>query len=281
MREIYSIQIIETVKTLLLEANHVIEPDVMSSLVKMREEETSEIGREVLNQIIMNDQLAAERRMPLCQDTGMVVIFARIGQEVTMKEGAFEAAVQEGVRQAYAQGYLRKSIVKDPLFDRSNTGDNTPAVLYCCWVEGEAIELSVVVKGFGSENMSRCKMLTPAEGLEGFKSFVLETVVAAGPNPCPPIVVGIGVGGTLDKAALLAKEATMREIGYSNPNPNYEALESELLYRINEMGIGPAGLGGKTTALAVHINSFPGHIAGTPVVVNICCHASRHKKATI
>lgn len=281
MRQIGKAQVIEGIKSLLLEANHVIQPDVMKRLLDMRQEETSEIGQEVLDQIILNDQLAAEKNMPLCQDTGMVVVFARIGQEIIMSEGAFEAAVQEGVRQAYVEGYLRKSVVKDPLFDRSNTGDNTPAVLYCQWVEGEAIELSVVVKGFGSENMSRCKMLTPAEGLEGFKSFVLETVIAAGPNPCPPIVVGIGVGGTLDKAAQMAKEATMREIGQSNPDPQYAALEKELLTNINELGIGPAGLGGKTTALALHIDSFPGHIAGTPVVVNICCHASRHKTTVL
>jgi fumarate hydratase subunit alpha len=281
MRRIYAADITQAVKTLCLEANWYIGKDVINALKQASSQEDSAIGCDVLEQIIKNDEIAASESVPVCQDTGMVVVFAEVGQDVRIEAGNYSEAIQEGVRQAYVEGYLRKSIVRDPLFDRSNTKDNTPAVIYTDIVPGDRIKLKLTVKGFGSENMSRTKMMTPAEGIAGFKDFVLETVRLAGPNPCPPIVVGIGVGGTMDKAAQLAKIATMREIGVANANPNYADLEQQLHEAINQLGIGPAGLGGRSTALAVHIEYYPGHIAGIPVVVNICCHAARHKETVI
>lgn len=281
MRYIDAGKITEAVKELCLEANYAIGRDVLAALRQMKERENSPTACEVLAQIIENDEIAAAESVPICQDTGMAVIFAEVGQEVVIINGDYAQAIEEGVRQAYVEGYLRKSVVKDPLFDRTNTGDNTPPVIYTQIVPGDQIKLKVTVKGFGSENMSRTKMMTPAEGVKGFKDFVIETVRLAGPNPCPPIVVGVGVGGTLDKAAQLAKLATMRDIGSANPDENYARLEMQILEEINRLGIGPAGLGGRSTALAVHIEYYPGHIAGIPIVVNICCHAVRHKEKII
>jgi len=278
MRQITAPEITKAVKTLFLEANYQIGSDVSAALEKMCLAEDSAIGKEVLGQIIENNRIAADEKLPICQDTGMAVLFIEIGQNLQISGGDLEDAVQEGVRRAYTEGYLRKSVVKDPLFDRTNTGDNTPAVIYTRIVPGDKMKIMGTAKGFGSENMSRCKALTPSEGVEGFKRFVLETVRLAGPNPCPPIVVGIGVGGTLDKAAQLAKWATIRRIGTPHPKAQYAELENELLEQINHLGIGPAGLGGLCTSLAVHIEYYPGHIAGIPVVVNICCHAARHKE---
>lgn len=278
MRQITAPEITKAVKTLFLEANYQIGNDVSAALETMYAQEDSAIGREVLSQIIENNQIAAQENVPICQDTGMAVLFLEIGQDLQILGGDLETAIQKGVRKAYIEGYLRKSVVKDPLFDRTNTGDNTPAVIHTRIVPGDGFKIIGTAKGFGSENMSRCKALTPSEGVEGFKKFVLETVRGAGPNPCPPIVVGIGVGGTLDKAAQLAKWATIRRIGTHHPKPQYAELEQQLLEEINKLGIGPAGLGGHCTSLAVHIEYYPGHIAGIPVVVNICCHAARHKE---
>ena len=219
--------------------------------------------------------------IPLCQDTGMAVLFVEYGDKVCVQNGSFEDAVQQGVREAYDEGYLRKSVVSDPVFDRVNTRDNTPAIIHTKIVSGDKIKITAGGKGFGSENMSAIKMLTPAYGVEGVKQFILDTVRAAGPNPCPPIVVGVGIGGTFERAAQLAKKATFRAIDTHNPDERYASLEDELLEKINEMGFGPAGLGGKTTALGVNIETSPTHIAGMPVAVNICCHAARHASATV
>ena len=219
--------------------------------------------------------------MPVCQDTGMAVLFMEYGDRVVIENGSFEEAVQEGVRRAYTDGYLRKSVVDDPVFDRVNTRDNTPAIIYTSIVSGDKIHILAGCKGFGSENMSSVKMLTPSAGVEGVKKFIMDVVRYAGPNPCPPIVVGVGIGGTFEKAAMLSKKATLRPIDTHNPDSRYAALEDELLEEINKTGFGPAGLGGCTTALGVNIETFPTHIAGMPVAVNICCHAARHKETEI
>ena len=237
--------------------------------------------KEVLGQLLENDRIAAQEQLPICQDTGMAFLFVEYGDKVVIENGSFEEAVQEGVRQAYRDGYLRKSVVSDPVIDRVNTGDNTPAIIYTDIVPGSQIKFLVSGKGFGSENMSAIKMLTPSAGLEGVKRFILDTVDRAGPNPCPPIVVGIGIGGSFEKAAQLAKKAAMLPITEKNPDPRYAALEDELLEKINALGYGPAGLGGASTALGVNILTFPTHIAGMPVAVNICCHAARHKSAVL
>lgn len=280
MRRIQAIEIIKTVSDLFISANYVIGSDVLDALRQHRKTEPSPLGQMALDQIIENNCLAAAEKMPICQDTGMAVVFVEYGQEVYVV-GDFEAAIQEGVRQAYSEGYLRKSVVTDPLFARLNTGDNTPAVIHTRIVPGDNIRFTVAPKGFGSENMSAVKMLTPAAGVAGVKQFVLETVRQAGPNPCPPIVVGIGIGGTMDKAAELAKWATLRPIGVHNADRQYAELERELLAEINKTGIGPAGLGGATTALVVNIEWYPTHIAGLPVAVNIVCHACRRGEAVI
>ena len=279
-RTIAAETITAAVKQLFLDCNYDIGGDILAALKNAREQEASPVGRSVLDQIIKNDAIAAEERIPLCQDTGMAVLFVEYGDKVCV-DGDFEEAVTEGVRQAYRDGYLRKSVVSDPVFDRVNTKDNTPAIIHTKIVSGNTIKITAGGKGFGSENMSAIKMLTPSYGVEGVKQFILDTVFAAGPNPCPPIVVGVGIGGTFERAAQLAKKATFRPIDTQNPDPRYAEMERELLEQINMMGFGPAGLGGNTTALGVNIETSPTHIAGMPVAVNICCHAARHASTEI
>ena len=280
-RQIDAVEITAAVKKLFMDCNYFIGKDIMCSLEKALGIEDSPVAKSVLSQIIENDKIAAAEEIPLCQDTGMAVLFVEYGDKVTVSNGSFEDAVQQGVREAYDEGYLRKSVVSDPVFDRVNTRDNTPAIIHTKIVSGDKIRITAGGKGFGSENMSAIKMLTPAYGVEGVKQFVLDTVRAAGPNPCPPIVVGVGIGGTFERAAQLAKKATFRAIDTRNSDPRYAEMEDELLAKINEMGFGPAGLGGKTTALGVNIETSPTHIAGMPVAVNICCHAARHASAEI
>lgn len=273
-------KITETVKKLFTDCNYFIGDDILNALKNACNTEESETAKSVLSQIIENDKLAAEEKIPMCQDTGMAVLFVEYGDKVAV-DGNFEEAIQQGVREAYIDGYLRKSVVDDPVFERINTKDNTPAIIHTKIVSGDKIKFTAGGKGFGSENMSSIKMLTPSYGVEGVKSFILDTVKSAGPNPCPPIVVGVGIGGTFERAAQLAKKATFRRIDTQNPDSRYAELERELLDEINKMGFGPAGLGGKTCALGVNIETSPTHIAGMPVAVNICCHAARHKTAEI
>lgn len=281
IRQIKAETVTETVKQLFLDCNYFIGKDIMTALEKARENEKSKVGKSVLTQIIENDKLAAKEEVPLCQDTGMAILFVEYGDKVVIEDGSFEDAVNEGVRQAYKDGYLRKSVVNDPVFDRLNTKDNTPAIIHTRIVKGDKIKITAGGKGFGSENMSAIKMLTPSYGIEGVKKFILDTVRTAGPNPCPPIVVGIGIGGTFERCAQLAKKATFRAIDTHNEDERYAKLEDELLESINKMGFGPAGLGGTTTAIGVNIETSPTHIAGMPVAVNICCHAARHASAEI
>lgn len=281
IRQIKAETVTETVKQLFLDCNYFIGKDIMTALEKARENERSEVGKSVLTQIIENDKLAAKEEIPLCQDTGMAILFVEYGDKVVIEDGSFEDAVNEGVRQAYKDGYLRKSVVNDPVFDRLNTKDNTPAIIHTRIVKGDKIKITAGGKGFGSENMSAIKMLTPSYGIEGVKKFILDTVRTAGPNPCPPIVVGVGIGGTFERCAQLAKKATFRAIDTHNEDERYAKLEDELLESINKMGFGPAGLGGTTTAIGVNIETSPTHIAGMPVAVNICCHAARHASAEI
>lgn len=274
-------EIISAVKKLFIDCNYFIGDDILSALKAAKDKERSPVGKSVLDQIIENDVLAAKEEIPLCQDTGMAVLFVEYGDKVFVEDGSFEDAVNEGVRQAYRDGYLRKSVVSDPVFDRVNTKDNTPAIIHTKIVSGDKIRITAGGKGFGSENMSAIKMLTPSYGAEGVKKFILDTVRAAGPNPCPPIVVGVGIGGTFERAAQLAKKATFRPINTENADGRYADMERELLAEINKMGFGPAGLGGNTTAIGVNIETSPTHIAGMPVAVNICCHAARHSSAEI
>lgn len=281
IREIKAETITQTVKKLFMDCNYYIGKDIMSALETAYENESSPVGKSVLSQIIENDKIAADEQVPLCQDTGMAILFVEYGDKVVVQDGSFEDAVNEGVRQAYSDGYLRKSVVSDPVFDRINTKDNTPAVIHTRIVSGNQIKILAGGKGFGSENMSAIKMLTPSYGIEGVKKFVLDTVRSAGPNPCPPIVVGVGIGGTFERAAQLAKKATFRAIDTHNEDERYAALEDELLTEINKMGFGPAGLGGNTTAIGVNVETAPTHIAGMPVAVNICCHAARHASTVI
>lgn len=281
IRRIDASVITKTVKKLYMDMNYFIGEDILSALKKARENETSSTGKDVLSRLIENNDIAAKEEIAICQDTGMAVMFVEYGDRVAIENGSFEEAVQEGVRRAYIDGYLRKSVVDDPVFDRVNTKDNTPAIIYTSIVPGDKIKILAGCKGFGSENMSAIKMLTPSAGIEGVKKFILDTVRTAGPNPCPPVVVGVGIGGTFEKAAMLAKKATLRPIDTKNPDIRYAELEDELLVEINKMGFGPAGLGGDKTALSVNIEYFPTHIAGMPVAVNICCHAARHKEAEI
>ena len=281
IRQIKAEAVTQTVKRLFLDCNYFIGSDIMTALEKARENEKSEVGRNVLSQIIENDKLAAREEIPLCQDTGIAILFVEYGDKVVIEGGSFEDAVNEGVRQAYKDGYLRKSVVDDPVFDRINTKDNTPAVIHTRIVSGDKIRITAGGKGFGSENMSAIKMLTPSYGIEGVKKFILDTVRAAGPNPCPPIVVGVGIGGTFERCAQLAKKATFRAVDSRNPDERYAQLEDELLESINKMGFDPAGLGGTTTAIGVNIETSPTHIAGMPVAVNICCHAARHASAEL
>ena len=275
MREISARQITEVVKRLCIDANCNLPQDMKNRIEACRKSEPWHQAQGILDQIIENFTLAETGSQPICQDTGMACVFLKIGQEVHIR-GDLTDAVNEGVRQGYRDGYLRKSVVRDPL-NRVNTGDNTPAIVYTELVPGEHIEITVAPKGFGSENMSAIKMLKPSDGLQGVKDFVVKTVEEAGPNPCPPIVVGVGIGGTFDKAAYLAKKALLRSVDVPHADPFYADLEAELLERINALGIGPQGFGGKTTALAVNIETFPTHIAGLPVAVNINCHVTRHK----
>ncbi|MDY4084552.1 MAG: fumarate hydratase [Ruminococcus bromii] len=281
MRTISAETVTAAVKKLFMDCNYFIGKDIMNALENAEKSETSPVGKSVLSQIIENDKIAAKEEIPLCQDTGMAVLFVEYGDKVAIENGSFDEAVNEGVRQAYGDGYLRKSVVSDPVFDRVNTKDNTPAIIHTKIVSGNQIKITAGGKGFGSENMSAIKMLTPSYGVEGVKQFILDTVRSAGPNPCPPIVVGVGIGGTFERAAQLAKKATFRPIDTHNEDERYATLEDELLEKINKMGFGPAGLGGNTTALGVNIETSPTHIAGMPVAVNICCHAARHASTII
>lgn len=279
MRIINSSQITNIVKDMCIEANIYLGNDVKNSIKEYEKEEESLLGKNILNILIKNCEIAEEKQIPICQDTGMAVFFVRIGQEVHIEGENITDAINEGVRQGYEDGYLRKSVVSP--IDRINTKDNTPSIIHYDIVEGENIVIEFAPKGFGSENMSKLKMLKPSDGIDGIKKFIIETVKEAGPNPCPPIVVGVGIGGTVEKCAQIAKKSLLRDIGNHNEDKNIKQLEIDILKDINKLGIGPQGLGGNTTALAVNIETFPTHIAGLPVVVNINCHASRHKKAII
>ncbi len=280
MREIEVSRITEMIERLCIEANEHLPEDVKDAIRKCRACEDGEIAGGVLDRIIENYEIADREQVPICQDTGMACIFLEIGQDVHLTGGDLTAAVNEGVRRGYEKGYLRKSVVKDPI-RRGNTGDNTPAMMYTEIVPGEQVTVTVGPKGFGSENMSAIRMFKPSAGLQGIKDFIVETVEAAGPNPCPPMVVGVGIGGTFDKAALLAKKALMRSLESSNPDPFYADLEKEMLEKINELGIGPQGFGGRTTAIGLNIETLPTHIAGMPCAVNISCHVTRHKTGVI
>lgn len=279
VREIGAEEIASAVARLCIDANCRVGRDIEDAFRGARAAETTEMARDVLGQLLENARIAGESGMPLCQDTGMAVVFVELGQDVRV-EGSLSGAINEGVRRGYEEGYLRKSVVRDPI-DRVNTGDNTPAVIHYDVTPGCGLRIAVAPKGFGSENMSRLAMLKPSQGIEGAKDFVVETVRIAGPNPCPPVVVGVGIGGTMEKACLIAKRALLRDVGTKNPDPFWDGVERELLRAINELGIGPAGFGGAATALAVHIETFPTHIAGLPVAVNIGCHATRHAEISL
>jgi fumarate hydratase subunit alpha len=279
MRRIEARAITQAVKEAAIAANHELGQDLLAALARGEQEEESPAGREIFRQLLKNARIASEERFPLCQDCGLTVVFAELGQEVQVVDGDFYEAIQEGVRQGYREGYLRKSLCH-PL-TRRNTGDNTPAVIHTEIAPGDKLRLTVVPKGGGSENMSRLFMLKPAEGWAGIKEKVVLTVQEAGPNPCPPLIVGVGIGGTFERAALLAKKALLRELGAPNPDPHLASLEAELLEAVNNLGIGPQGLGGGITALAVHLLLQPCHIASLPVAVNIQCHASRHKEVEL
>lgn len=280
MREINVKEVENAVRNLSIEANYYIGEDIKEALIEFKKNEPFKIAEEVLDKIILNDEIACNEQMPMCQDTGMACVFLEIGQDVHFIGGLLEDAINEGVRRGYEEGYLRKSVVKDPI-DRVNTKDNTPAIIYYDIVPGDKVKITLAPKGFGSENMSRIGMLKPADGLEGVKKFIIDTVEQAGSNPCPPMVVGVGIGGTFDKAAYLAKKALLRPINVRNSNEFYKNLEEELLEKINKLGIGPQGFGGRTTALGLNIETYPTHIAGLPVAVNINCHATRHKDITL
>ena len=280
MKTINVNEIIKTVKELSIEANYYLPNDVKEAIEEAEKNEKWPIANNILNKILENSQIAAAEKMPICQDTGMACVFVDIGQDVHITGGSLEEAINEGVRQGYAEGFLRKSVFKDPIH-RVNTNDNTPALIYYNMVPGDKVKITVAPKGFGSENMSRIAMLKPSDGLEGVKNFVLETVRMAGPNPCPPIVIGVGIGGSFDKAAYLAKKALIRPVNENNTDEFYSNLEKELLEEVNKIGIGPQGFGGKTTALALNIETYPTHIAGLPVAVNINCHATRHKERVL
>ena len=268
-------KVTENIREMCIEANHYLTPDMKKRLDEAVRGEESPLGRQILEQLEENLSIAGKDMIPICQDTGMAVVFMEIGQDVHFEGGDLIDAVNEGVRQGYVEGYLRKSVVKDPLI-RENTKDNTPAILHTTIVPGDQVKITVAPKGFGSENMSRVFMLKPAEGIEGVKQAILTAVKDAGPNACPPMVVGVGIGGTFEKCALMAKQALTRDVSVSSDIPYVADLEKEMLEKINDLGIGPAGLGGRITALAVNINTYPTHIAGLPVAVNICCHVNRH-----
>ncbi len=275
MRIVQTSVITENIKEMCIEANHYLSKDMKAVLDQAAENEKAPLGKQILNQLEENLRIAAEDMIPICQDTGMAVIFLEIGQDVHFEGGLLEDAVNEGVRQGYEEGFLRKSVVKDPLI-RENTKDNTPAVIHYEIVSGDKVKITVAPKGFGSENMSRIFMLKPADGIEGVKEAILTAVKEAGPNACPPMVIGVGIGGTFEKCAWMAKKALTRPVDEHSPIPYIREMEEELLHRINKTGIGPGGLGGSTTAFAVNINTYPTHIAGLPVAVNICCHVNRH-----
>ena len=275
IRTINTKEITKNVKEMCIEANHFLSSDMDAAMKKATAEEKSELGKKILNQLQENLKIAGEEMIPICQDTGMAVVFLEVGQDVHLVGGNVEDAVNEGVRQGYVDGYLRKSVVKDPIY-RENTKDNTPAIIHYSIVPGDRVKITVAPKGFGSENMSRVFMLKPADGIEGVKNAILTAVKDAGPNACPPMVVGVGIGGTFEKCALMAKKALTRSVDEHSEIPYVRELEEELLQKINKSGIGPGGLGGSTTALAVNINTYSTHIAGLPVAVNICCHVNRH-----
>lgn len=275
MREVSVNEITKNIKEMCIEANHFLSDDMKEVFEASMKKEESPLGRQILNQLEENLQIAGKDMIPICQDTGMAVIFIKVGQEVHVEGGSLTEAINEGVRQGYVEGYLRKSVVRDPI-ERVNTNDNTPAIIHYEIVEGDQIDITVAPKGFGSENMSRVFMLKPADGIEGVKEAILTAVRDAGPNACPPMVVGVGVGGTFEKCAMMAKLALTRNLSEESPVPYVRELEKEMLEKINCLGIGPAGLGGTVTALAVNIETYPTHIAGLPVAVNICCHANRH-----
>ncbi len=281
MREVHTDQIVETVRQLCIESNYYLGEDVLAALRRYREQEISPVGREVLDQILENAKIAREQQMPLCQDCGVAVVFIELGQDLHIIGGDLNEAIAEGVRRGYRDGYLRKSMVARPFSARTNTQDNTPPVIHTTVVPGDRLRIIVAPKGGGSENMSQLGMLKPADGREGVIKFVVEAVRKAGANPCPPIIVGVGVGGSAEKAMLLAKHALLREVGQPSPDPEVAALEADILERVNRLGIGPQGFGGLTTALAVHAETFPAHIASMPVAVNIQCHSARHKEAVL
>ncbi|MBS5951967.1 MAG: fumarate hydratase [Clostridium sp.] len=280
MREINIEKIEEVVEKLCIESNYNLSKDVFDALSKAKEEETWTLAGDILDKIILNAEISKSEGMPICQDTGMTCVFLEIGQDVHIVGGNLEDAINEGVRRGYDKGYLRKSVVKDPI-DRLNTKDNTPAIIHYEIVPGDKLKITVAPKGFGSENMSQIKMLKPSDGLKGVKDFIVKVVKDAGPNPCPPMIVGVGIGGTFEKAAYLSKKALIRPIDSKNENKFYADLEEELLLEFNRLGIGPQGFGGKTTAIGLNIETYPTHIAGLPVAVNISCHATRHKEEII
>ncbi len=280
MREIHIDKIISAIREMCIEANYNLNGDIRGALESGLTREDSPIAKSVLGDILKNADIAKEERVPICQDTGMAVVFMEIGQEAAIVGGSLRGAVDEGVRQGYEDGWLRKSVVRDPI-RRGNTGDNTPAVLHTEIIDGDKIKISIAPKGFGSENMSAVKMLKPSDGIEGVINFVTETARRGGSNPCPPIVVGVGIGGTMEKAALMSKHALLRDIRESNPDKFYADLEQTLLEKINESGVGPQGLGGVITALGVNVETYPTHIAGLPVAVNISCHVTRHLSRVI
>lgn len=275
MRDINTQVIVQNVKEMCIEANHFLSPDMKKVFEKAASEEKSPLGRQILGQLEENLKIAGNDMIPICQDTGMAVVFVKVGQEVHIEGGSLTDAINEGVRQGYVEGYLRKSVVKDPI-ERENTKDNTPAVIHYDIVPGDKVDIIIAPKGFGSENMSRVFMLKPADGIEGVKDAILTAVRDAGPNACPPMVVGVGIGGTFEKCALLAKKALTRNLDEERPTGYVRELEDEMLEKINSLGIGPGGLGGSKTALALNVETYPTHIAGLPVAVNICCHVNRH-----
>ena len=281
MREINVSQVTDTIERLCIEANYYLPEDVRRALEQAFESEESPLGKEILGDILKNEEIARTNDVPICQDTGLAVFFLELGQDVHLVGGDLNEAIDEGVRKGYERGYLRKSTVEDPFIVRKNRGDNTPAIVHIKIVAGDRLKIVIAPKGGGSENMSALGMMAPSDGVEGIKKFIVDTVGNAGSNPCPPVIVGVGIGGTIEKTTLLAKQALLRTIGEYNPDPKIERIERELLEEINNLGIGPQGFGGRTTALAVHIETFPAHIASMPVAVNLQCHAARHKEAVI
>ena len=281
MRVVNVSEITDVVEKLCIESNYYLPEDVRIALENALEVEESPLGKEIIQDILKNQEIARIKNVPICQDAGLAVLFLELGQDVRLIGGALEEAINEGVRRGYEKGYLRKSTVDDPFMERKNLGDNTPAIIHTKIVPGDKVKMILAPKGGGSENMSALAMLKPSDGVEGIRKFVLDTVEKAGSNPCPPIIVGVGIGGTIEKTTLIAKQSLLRNIGEHNPNPKIAELEKELLVQVNNLGIGPQGFGGRTTALAVHIETFPAHIASMPVAINIQCHAARHLEATI